>query len=344
MILSTYVDDIPSSYHPDDVDEWNGIKEKFSQSYKIKFLGEAETLLNMRITRDKENNKICLDQSVYVDTILEEFDNNFTPVSSPSPSEKLSKLDCPTTDAGKLAMKKFPYRRLVGLLMYLSNTTRPDIAYAIRNAAQFMENPGHIHWNALLTIVKYLKGTKNFGLMFHGDDTGSKENKYGDRFPIVGYADADWGGNENRKSTTGGVITLGGNVVDWLCNKQQTAALSSCEAEYIATGAVVQSMLWIDSLLQEMGLKTTVEEMPLCVHNDNQSAIAISKNDVLHHRLRHIDIKHHFVRDLIENKKLVIQWIPTADQVADILTKSMKGQVFSKFRDRIIHQIRKGKN
>ena len=292
MILSTYVDDIPSSYHPDDHDEWESIKQQFAQSYKIKFLGEAESLLNMKITRDKENNRIYLDQSAYVDMILEEFDNNYAPVSSPSPIDRLSKLDCPTTDKGKLEMKKFPYRRLVGLLMYLSNATRPDIAYAVRNTAQFMENPGISHWKALVTIVKYLKGTKSYGLVFDGNLV---EKNVVDKFPIVGYADADWGGNEGRKSTTGGVITLGGNVVDWLCKKQQTAALSSCEAEYIATGSVVQSMLWMDSLLQEMGLKTTLEEMPLRVHNDNQSAIAISKNDVLHHRVRHIDIKHHFI-------------------------------------------------
>ena len=324
MILSTYVDDIPSSFHPDDKDEWNEIKEKLNKKYKIKFLGEADWLLNMKITRDTANNRIYLDQSSYVESILEEFDmKNHIPVSSPSPTYKMSKLDCPTTDEGKEAMKKFPYRRLVGLLMYLSNATRPDIAFAVRTAAQYMENPGILHWKALITILKYLKGTMNYGLLFDGNLVASDAN---DKFPIVGYADADWGGNESRKSTTGGVITVGGNVVDWLCNKQQTPALSSCEAEYIATGATVQSMMWINSLLQEMGLRTVLEEMPLRVHNDNQSAIAICKNDVLHDRVRHIDIKHHFIRDLIENKNLTIDWIPTADQVADIFTKPLKGR------------------
>jgi len=340
MILSTYVDDIPSSYHPDDKEEWNEIKQQMAASFKIKFLGEAETLLNMRITRDKNNNKIYIDQSSYVDMILEEFDrSHYAPVSSPSSAIKLTKNDCPTTEQGKLAMKQYPYRRLVGLLMYLSNATRPDIAHAIRNAAQFMDNPGYNHWKALITIVKYLKGTKNYGLVFNGNMNHDSDSN---QFPIVGYADADWGGNEDRKSTTGGIITLGGNVVDWLCNKQQTPALSSCEAEYIATGAVVQSMLWLDSLLQEMGLRTVVDEMPLKVHNDNQSAIAISKNDVLHHRIRHIDIRHHFIRDLIEKKKLVIDWIPTAEQIADILTKSLKGQVFNKFKEQIVQAIKEG--
>ena len=88
-----------------------------------------------------------------------------------------------------------------------------------------------------------------------------------------------------------------------------------------------------------MGLRTVLEEMPLRVHNDNQSAIAICKNEVLHDRVRHIDIKHHYIRDLIENKNLTIDWIPTADQVADIFTKPLKGQSFEKFKDKIVHPV-----
>jgi len=98
-------------------------------------------------------------------------------------------------------------------------------------------------------------------------------------------------------------------------------------------------MLWVESLLKEMGLKTILSPMPLKVKNDNQSAIAICKNDVLHQRVRHIDIKHHFIRDKIDNKQLEVEWIPTTEQVADILTKPLKGGTFNKFRDQIVYPI-----
>lgn len=226
-----------------------------------------------------------------------------TPTSSPSASTRMSILDCPNNDNEKESMKKYPYRRLVGLLMYLSNATRPDIAHAIRTAAQFCDNPSIIHWQGIKMILRYLRGTSNYGLMFNGN-LNNNNNINLNKFPIIGYADADWGGSDNRKSTSGGLITIDNNIVDWICNKQQTPSLSSCESEYIATGSTVQSMLWIDSLLKEMGIRTNKENIPLLVKNDNQSAIAICKNDVLHDRVRHIDIRHHFIRDEINNKKV----------------------------------------
>jgi hypothetical protein len=339
ILLSTYVDDIPSAYSPDDINEWNDIKIQFDAKYKIKFLGESGWLLNMRITRVKDKQQIYLDQESYVNEILEQFKmDQCAPVSTPSAKTRMSLLDCPTTDSQKELMMKIPYRGAVGSLMYLSNSTRPDIAFAVRTAAQFCNNPGMIHWQAVKQIFRYLRGTANYGLKYQGSPTSGTSNE----FTLIGYADADWAGClDTRKSTTGGVITMGhnNNVVDWLCNKQKTQALSSCEAEYMATGATLQSMMAVQSCLQELGLRGTGETMVLKIRNDNQSAIAICKNDVLHNRVRHIDIRHHFIRDHVNNKTVELQWIPTRDQIADILTKPLQGAAFQRCRDVIVYPV-----
>jgi hypothetical protein len=250
-------------------------------------------------------------------------------------------------------MKGVPYRRLVGLLMYLANTTRPDILHAVRAAAEFAHNPGEIHWRAVKRILRYLRGTAHYGLVFgntaaYTADNVSVDTTIGvrDTYEISSYADADWGGcKDSRKSTTGCIIMVGGSVVDWTCKKQPTVALSSCEAEYMANGAAVQSMIAVRSLLEELGLRGSAAEhssagsMSMKLKNDNQSAIAICKNDVLHNRVRHIDIKHHFIRDEVQKGTVELTWVKTQEQVADILTKALVGATYEKFRDMIVFPV-----
>jgi len=344
MLLSTYVDDIPSAHSPADDVEWAEIKKRFDNKYKIKFLGESEWLLNMRITRDKETGRILLDQQSYVQEILEEMRmENCTPEASPAAATALSQADGPTSDQEKERMKTVPYRRVVGLLMYLANSTRPDITHAVRTVAQFAQNPGENHWRAVKRILRYLRGTSHYGLAFGGSSGNSKS-----MFAITSFADADWAGcKESRRSTTGSVIQIGESIVDWSCKKQKTVALSSCEAEYMASGSALQSMMWVKKMLEELGVRKATGDgrdggaMALQLKNDNQSAIAICKNDVLHDRVRHIDIRHHFIREQVNNKTVEVKWIPTTEQVADILTKPLRGKVFDKFRDALVQAVHK---
>jgi hypothetical protein len=155
------------------------------------------------------------------------------------------------------------------------------------------------------------------------------------------YADADWGSDHStRRSCTGNIVLLGGCIVDWTCKLQPTVALSSCEAEYQSSGSGVQSMMYMDSLLTELGVRGRLNESgdapTLLVLNDNQSAVAICKNDVLHSRVRHIDIKHHFIREQVEKGAVEINWIPTDKQLADVLTKPLRGAAFEKMRDALV--------
>lgn len=352
IILSTYVDDIPSLHARQDAAEWAEIKQQFKAKYKIKFLGETEWLLSMRITRDAPNGRIYLDQEAYTRELLRDTAmENCAPADSPAPTDvqALSKQHTQSAEESE-RMRNVPYRQVVGALMYLSNTTRPDIAFCVRKVAQFAQAPGEIHWQAVKKILRYLNGTAHYGLVFGrversadaGVTSAAGTSAGAAAAHISCYADADWAGNTgSRRSCTGNLVLLGGSIVDWTCKMQSTVALSSCEAEYQSSGSAVQSMLFMDSLLTEMGLRgdnggQRDGTLKLKVLNDNQSAVAICKNDVLHSRVRHIDIKHHFIREQVEKGAVEVSWIPTDKQLADILTKAMSGALFKRMRDAIV--------
>ena len=146
--------------------------------------------------------------------------------------------------------------------------------------------------------------------------------------PISAYVDASWGNDySDRKSTTGGIIKLYGNPVLWISKKQRTVALSSCEAEYLALSSSIQELLWVRSLYNEI---FNTNSNNIKVYDDSQSAIALAKNDVHHPRTKHIDIRHHFIRDHINKNIIDIVYISTEEQVADILTKPIRTPSFQK--------------
>jgi hypothetical protein len=163
--------------------------------------------------------------------------------------------------------------------------------------------------------------------MFKGND--SKE------LYIEAYSDADWGGDHNdRKSTTGFIILINGSVVGWTSKKQATVALSTAEAEYMAISATVQEVKWISQLLMELEFPM---KLPIKLFSDNQAAISISTNDINHSRTKHIDIRHHYIRDAIKNKEVELSWVDTNNQVADILTKPLAISQFDTLRSKLMH-------
>jgi len=209
---------------------------------------------------------------------------------------------------------KRPYRELVGCLMYVMLNTRPDISAAVNYYSRYQETPTTEHWKGLKRILRYLKGTINVYLSFRKNQG-----------PIITvYADADWTGDVDRKSTTGFLIELYGNPVCWTTKKQKTVALSSTEAEYVALATASTEVVWIRNFLRELGWK--IEE-PIIVYEDNQSCIhLLSKCE--HQRLKHIDVKFNFIRDLCSNGIINVVYVPSELQKVDILTK---GVVFAKF-------------
>ena len=373
MILSLYVDDIPSAFDEADRIEWQEIKQLFFEKYKIKFLGEADWLLNMRITRDRTQRLLWLDQQSYVESFLDEFGlDESRSVTHPGTPEELTRAGCPTTPEESAEMQKIPYRRVIGLLTYLSNTSRPDIAHAINLCAQFSQNPGAVHWRAVKQILRYLCGTAHYSLLFAAEQSpttvasqsaisssppqfmGSTPTTSAFLFPLLVHADANWGAcKDTRRSHIGWCIHLGACLIDWEVRKEQTVALSSCEAEYMAISAGARGLLWIQQLLFELGVinhpsansssssSASPSTTPLIL-SDNKSAIAMATNDVLHKRSKHIDIKHHFIRELIERKRMRLEWVASGEQLADIFTKTLLPRLFIKFRDQMVFPVKVG--
>jgi ribonuclease HI len=327
MLILVFVDDIIVAFHAHDKDEWAEYHASIAKKYKVRDLGAADWLLQMKITRDRKNGSIILDQQRYIEKVLKQF--NMTECKAVDvPAAKLVKTNDEQSSQEDPSSKRSNqlYMSLVGSLLYAAITTRLDIAYAVNVLSRHMLNPTDAHWQAGKRILRYLQGTRNLGLSF--------KKSSANEFQIEAYSDADWAGDqEDRKSTTGYVIRLNGSVVSWVSKKQATIALSSAEAEYMAISAAMQEIKWIEQLLTELNVKVTRTAQLFC---DNQAAIAISQNDVHHARTKHIDIRHHYIREAIHKKEVNLSWIRSEDQLADIFTKALPRQVFQRLRIRLL--------
>ena len=218
------------------------------------------------------------------------------------------------------------YRSAVGKLMYVAVATRPDIHFAVCFAARFSHAPTAAHWKFVKRIIQYLKGTANFELAFI--TRGSLSNQ-----PIIGYVDADWAGDqEDRKSTTGFIFQIFGCTVRWQSIKQKSVALSSTEAEYMALSDATREAVWLRRFLLELGIPIT---SPTIMYEDNQGTIALVENPIRHKRSKHIDIRYHYTRDALTNNEISLVYIPTADQLADVMTKAIARSKFEELRLKI---------
>ena len=205
---------------------------------------------------------------------------------------------------------------MVGSLLYLT-ASRPDIMFATCLCARFQSNPKESHLIAIKRIFRYLKGTPNLGLWY------PKNNG----FDLIGYSDSDYAGCKiDRKSTTGSCQFLGGRLVSWFSKKQHSVSTSTAEAEYIAAGSCCAQILWMKNQLMDYGL--VLRDIP--IYCDNTSAIAISDNPVQHSRTKHIDIRHHFIREHVEQGTVKLIYVPTDKQLADIFTKPLDEATFNR--------------
>ncbi|KAK2389918.1 putative mitochondrial protein [Trifolium repens] len=213
------------------------------------------------------------------------------------------------------------YRSMIGSLLYLT-ASRPDITYVVGVCARYQADPKVSHLTQVKRILKYVNGTCDYGIMYsHCEDS-----------TLYGYCDADWAGSaDDRKSTSGGCFFLGTNLISWFSKKQNCVALSTAEAEYIAVGSSCSQLVWMKQMLKEYD----VEQDALTLYCDNMSAINISKNPIQHNKTKHIDIRHHFIRDLVENKIVTLEHVGTKEQVADIFTKALDAVQFEKLRGKL---------
>lgn len=288
------------------------IKTVLKSNFKMKDLGEAKCCVGLNITRNQKNGQICVDQSKYIRDILDRFNMaDCNPVKTPYDSnQKLTTNMSPQNKTEEMEMSNVPYQEAVGSLIYLSQGTRPDIAYAVNSVSKFCNNPGKAHWGAVKRIFRYIKGTVNAKLCFSKDANSN----------LIGFCDADWANDEDeRRSCTGYVFVQQGGAITWNCKRQQTVALSTTEAEYMALSAATQEAIWLKQFISEIGMSSEMTN----IYCDNKSAINLSANNSYHARTKHIDVRHHFIRQKVNNKEVSIQHTPTEDMVADALTKGL---------------------
>jgi hypothetical protein len=209
-------------------------------------------------------------------------------------------------------MRSVPYLNAVGALMYLAQCTRPDIAYAVGVLARFSMNPGIAHWKAVKHLFRYLQGTKDLALVYKPDTSTGL---------FTTFSDANHGGCKDSGRSTGGyVVSLGSAAISWSSKLQPVVALSTTEAEYIAAVEAGKEILWMRNILTELGYNM---DSPSVLMMDNQSAISVSKNPEHHGRMKHLDLRWYWLRDVVDAKQIMPNYVPTNEMVADILTKSL---------------------
>ncbi|CAA7041400.1 unnamed protein product [Microthlaspi erraticum] len=287
-----------------------------SSKFEMNDLGKLTYYLGIEVQQDKEC--ITLSQKRYALKILEEAGmEDCNPVHTPMEAGlKLSKA------TEEKDIDATTYRKLVGCLRYLLHT-RPDLSYCVGVLSRYMQNPKESHGAAMKQCLRYLRGTTTLGLVFKKSSSAAMK--------LVGYSDSSHNVDpDDGKSTTDHVFYLGESMISWCSQKQDTVALSSCEAEFMAGTEAARQAIWLQDLLGEI-TETVCEKVVIKI--DNQSAIALTKNPVFHGRSKHIHTRYHFIRECVENRQVEVEHVPGTEQKADILTKALGKLKFKEMRE-----------
>eukprot|EP00253_Pinus_taeda_P032099 PITA_32099 len=289
------------------------IKQDLCRTFDMTDLGLLHYCLGIEVWQTENN--IFLSQSKYAKNLVDRFRmQDCKPATTPmEPGLKLS------AQSSSPPVDETLFRQLVGSLIYLT-ATRPDISFSVSYISRFMSAPKADHWIAAKRVLRYVRGTSDYGLLY----TRSSD-------PILsGYTDSDWAGSvDDRKSTAGYVFNLGSGAVTWTSKKQQAVALSSTEAEY--RGAVKASCeaVWLRRMLADMHASQTGPTSLFC---DNQGVLKLAKNPVFHEQTKHVETHCHYIRQLVEDGFVRLKYVPTTKQPADIFTKPLGPAKFEQFR------------
>lgn len=303
IILGIYVDD--GFLIGENEIQLRCLLKKLEKDFKMTYTEAPNTFLGMEIIRTET--EIRLGQEEYATNILEKFNmENSKPCPTPLVKTQEEKVKINTEDVG------FPYREAIGSLLYLSNKTRPDLAFSVNFESRNMEQFTDVDVKNVKRTFRYLNGSKNMNISYKVQS---------DLTVLNAYSDSDFAGDaETRRSTTGYIIMYCGGPLQWCARKQPIVALSSCEAEYIAAAECCKELLYLKSLLEELiQTKVTVN-----LNVDNQSAIKLIENGVVNRRSKHIDVRYKFIHENVVKGTLQIKYVPTSINCADLLTKPLE--------------------
>jgi len=339
-MIGVWVDDLTIVAHKGKMNE---IKKGLNQAFKMTEQGELSYILGISVARNRRDRTITLSQPRYTEAVLERFNMtkcnpSTTPadisvkLAKPKTTNKISEISddddntyeyatSESNDGNTIDSNKIPYRQATGSLMYLMLGTRPDISAAVNKVAQYATSFDTSHWTAVKRIMRYLRGTVNYGLTLGGKLQEIK---------LSGSCDADWAGDvDDRRSTTGYLFGIGKGCISWQTRKQSSVATSSTQAEYQALSTATREAIWLKELLSDLGFP---QNQPIIIQQDNQSTISLAHNPVQHSRTKHIDIAHHYIRECIENGSITLEYCPTGDMTSDVLTKPLAREKFDKCR------------
>ncbi|GBN80378.1 Retrovirus-related Pol polyprotein from transposon TNT 1-94 [Araneus ventricosus] len=321
VVLLLYVDDIVLFAKTDTLIK--DVIKCLSTHFDLKVLGKARKLLGVEF--EEMGNELFIHQSEYIHKVCEKYQCFNYPVTSLpiAVGIVLSKTQCPSTEVEISEMSKFPYRNHLGCLSFIAGRTRPDICYAINILSQFQSNPGLVHWNILLKLLGYVAQTKTYKLKL------SEINNLN----INCYSDADFAANRDDRISIGGLILfIDNSPIIWKTFKQKCVSLSTMESEYVSLCESAKELVWINRIFKEFEIlnviKTNVTSYLFC---DNQAAIDFSKSPVENSRTKHIDVKYHFIRNLVFEKLFILKYINTKLNFADLFTKPLIKSNLSKF-------------
>ncbi|GFT41431.1 retrovirus-related Pol polyprotein from transposon TNT 1-94 [Trichonephila clavipes] len=307
VILLFYVDDI--IIFGKEMENVNFVLQLLQKNFDLKIMGKTKKLLGIEF--EEIGNSLFIHQRSYIRRLCEIYEKYKYPISSLpiSKGQVLSKLDSPKTSEEILTV---PYRNLIGSLSFIAIRTRPDIMYAVNVLSQFQANPGIKHWNCLLRLLGYLKYTQEYKLEL------SKVKS----LKLRCYSDSDFATNRDDRVSMGGFITfIDETPISWRTFKQKSVSLSTMEAEYVSLTEAAKEFIWLKNVIDNKSLNLELSENVMFC--DNQAAISVSKSPVENYRTKHIDVRYHFLRNLIYDKVFQIKYIGTKNNLADILTKPM---------------------
>ena len=311
LILALYVDDIVLLARDIQTIQW--IKDILNKNFNMKDLGPISMVLGIRIRRDRVRKVLWADQTHYVKEILKEFQYEDCK-SLQTPAEGYDRFRPAGTDDTAYESPA-RYQRAIGKLNWLVRGTRADLAFVVHKLSQHCHNPCVRHWNGVQQVFRYLKGSQGLTLRYARDDQD-----------LLGYSDTDYASDaSDRKSTMGYAFILSGAAVTWASRKQQAISTSTTEAEYIGLCNAAKEAVWIRNFLRDVGRSVYASGTNATrILGDNQGALRLVANPEFHSRSKHIDVQYHYVRELLENDTISVDYIRTSEMAADCLTKPLK--------------------
>ncbi|CAB1106091.1 unnamed protein product [Ectocarpus sp. CCAP 1310/34] len=315
MIIVVHVDDI---FAVGQKERCNKFDRDLNKMVPVKILGELRWYSACFYDRDVERGLLKISEQRFAEELAAEYGVEWGQ-SVPLPvSVKLSDFDVNEASAD------VPFRELVGSLMWLATQTRPDIADAARAVARYCPSPKMVHWKAALGILGYVRRTSWMGITFEGGVVTGMSMQV--------FVDADYASKAaDRRSVSGGLVMCVWGGVTWFSRTQKSVTLSTTEAEYVAIADVLKEVLFLRQVWRFILPDASMPCIP--VFEDNQGAIQNAHNPIINSNLKHIDVMHHFIRELVERKDITITHVPTQVQHADFLTKASSKQSFALHRD-----------